>query len=113
LKAGSELLKPQWGLGEDVDRSRDLVVSREDLLRGYAMMIESIGRESWSQIFARIEKDKIDVSTASKEDQPFAGIKRGDRILKVVTGPGDDTLRFIFREDKDGRLLIHIEATDY
>ena len=113
LKAGSELLKQRWGLSKDADRSKGLLVSREDLLRGYDRMIDSIGKEKWSQVFTRIEMDKIHVSAAGKDDQPVAGVKRGDTILKVATGPGDDTLHFILRRDKDGKLLVHLEATDY
>lgn len=113
LKAGSELLKPRWGLTKQADRSKDLLVDRDDLLRGYGRMINGIGKEKWSQVFARIKKDKIHVSTAGKNDQPFAGIKLGDTILKVATGPGDDTLCFILRKDKDGKLRVHLESTDY
>jgi hypothetical protein len=113
LKAGSELLKQRWGISKEADRSKDLLVSRDDLLGGYGRMINEIGKEKWSQLLTRIEKENIHVSTSGKDDQPFAGVKRGDTILKVATGPGDDALHFILRREKDGKLLVHFEATDY
>ena len=113
MKAGSELLKQRWGLTKDADRSKDLLVSRDDLLRGYGRMIDGIGKEKWSQVFTRIEKDKTTVSTAGKDDQPFAGVKRGDTKLRVAAGPGDDTLHFILRRKNDGKLRVHLEPTDY
>ena len=109
LKAGSELLKPRWGVADD--RSKDALVDRDDLLGGYTKMIDEIGREKWTGIFSKIGDDKIQVSTADKDDA--TGIKKGDTVLRVATGPGDDTLLFVLRNNAAGVLLVHLEATDY
>ena len=113
LKAGSELLKPQWELAEDVDRSKDLLVDRDRLLRGYSAMIDKIGKDAWTRVFGRIPKESVRVATADRDDHPLAGVQRGDTILKIATGTGDDVLLFVFRKDSGGNLYVHLEATDY
>lgn len=46
LKAGSELLKPKYAITKDADRSKDLLVSRGDLLQAYGRMIDGVGKEN-------------------------------------------------------------------
>lgn len=71
-------------------------------------------KKTWSAAFARIENEKIKVSTADKDDQPFAGVKRGDTILRVIAGGrAEALLYFILRRENDGMLFVHLEATDY
>jgi hypothetical protein len=113
LKAGSELLKPQWKLAEDADRSKDMLVDRDRLLAGYEAMIKRIGKDVWTQAFGRIPPENVVVVTADGDDNPLAGVQRGDTVLKVGTGAGDDVIVFVFRKDSDGRLLVHLEDSDY
>lgn len=110
LKAGSELLKPQWKL-KGANRLRDLQLSREELLQGYQRMIEAIGKEKWSRVMGQIKDDQIKPSIAAKDDAPFAGIKRGDIVLRVA--PENSEFYFVFRKDGAGKLLVHLESTDY
>lgn len=113
LKAGSELLKPQWEIPGAADRSKDLLLERDHLIAGYRRMIEKIGRDRWTGIFSKIDARKIGFSVCEKADRPFSGVRRGDLVMKVATGPGDDAVRFVLRPDNKGRWLVVAEATDY
>lgn len=113
LKAGSELLKPQWGIPGAGDRGKDLRLERDLLIAGYRRMIETIGKDKWTGIFSKIEADKISFTVCEKADRPFSGVRRGDLVMKVATGPGDDALLFVLRRGDKGRWLVVAEATDY
>lgn len=113
LKAGSELLKPQWEIPGAADRGKDLLVERGQLIAGYRRMIERIGKDKWIGIFSKIDARKISFTVCEKADRPFAGVRKGDLVMKVATGPGDDALRFVLRPDDKGRWLVVAEATDY
>ena len=113
LKAGSELLKPQWEIPGGGDHSKDLLVERGQLIAGYRRMIEKIGRDKWTGIFSKIDARKIGFSVCEKPDRPFSGVRKGDLVMKVATGPGDDALRFVLRPDDKGRWRVVAEATDY
>jgi hypothetical protein len=111
LLAGSELLKKQWGINPSGDRSKNLAVKREVLLKGYHSLLD--GRtEKWKEIMSKIGKDKITFQTVDKDDKPIPGVRTGDVLMKVATGPGDDVLAFILRRS-DKEWLVAMEATDY
>ncbi len=114
LKAGSEMLKPQWGVVPGTgDRGQDLLVERGRLMAGYRRMIEQIGKDKWTGIFSQIDARKISFVVCEKADQLLSGVRRGDLVMKVATGPGDDALLFVLRPDQQGRWLIVAEATDH
>jgi hypothetical protein len=104
LRAGSELLKAQWGVNPSGDRSKDRKVSRADLMKGYKALITKVGVEKWQGIFGAIKKDKISTKT----------LKNKHTVLTVKTGPGDDYLEFTLAPDKAGKSLrVVSERTDY
>lgn len=113
LLAGSELLKKQWGLNPDGDRGRDVRVKRADLISGYETMIEKIGKDRWESIFTKIGNDKVSFVVAQANDQGFKGVKKGDVLMKVATGPGDDALTFVLSQNANKTWTVRMEATDY
>ena len=50
---------------------------------------------------------------AKEKDKPFSGIRAGDTVLTVVTGPGDDKLVFVLRQNDANLWQVVSEATDY
>ncbi len=113
LKAGSELLKPRWALSPNPDRSKDLTVERDKLLAGYERLIGDVGRERWIGVFGKIDAQQITTVAAKEKDKPFTGVRSGDTVLTVATGPGDQKLVFVFRQDKKKRWRVVVEETDY
>jgi hypothetical protein len=104
LKAGSELLKSQWGINPSGERDKDRKVPRADLMKGYKALIAKVGVEKWQGIFGAIKKDKISTKV----------LKNKHVLLTVKTGPGDDYLEFEMAPDKAGkRLRVVSEYTDY
>ena len=112
LRAGCELLKPQWGLPGGGDRQKELSLDRDELVAGYGRMIEQIGRERWAAIFTKIDPEKISLRFAESADKK-RGIESGDLTMTVVTGPGDDELVFFLRHDTKAGWQVVAEATDY
>ncbi|MBT4867606.1 MAG: hypothetical protein HON53_21095 [Planctomycetaceae bacterium] len=113
LKAGSELLKPRWALSPKADRKKDLAIERDKLLAGYERLIGGAGRERWRGAFGKIDAKKITTAVAKGKDKPLIGVLSGDTVLTVATGPGDDRLVFVLRQDKLKRWQVVAEATDY
>jgi hypothetical protein len=104
LKAGSELLKAQWGINPSGDRSQDRKVARADLMKGYKALISKVGVEKWQGIFGAVKKDKISTRV----------LKNKHVVLTVKTGPGDDYIEFELAPDKAGkRWRVVSEYTDY
>ena len=83
LKAGSELLKKEWGL-KGADRSKDLLVGRDELIHGYERLIGKVGREKWAAIFGKVSEDSLTTEIAVQANTPFEGIRKGDLIFKVM-----------------------------
>jgi hypothetical protein len=110
VKAGSEMLKPQWGVQPAGKREQDALLDRHRLVLGYSQMIDIIGKAAWTKALSQARK--VELGKAVKADAPFSGVQPGDLLLKVFTGPGDDTLTYVFRE-AHGRWRIVAEATDY
>jgi len=113
LKAGSELLKARWALSPKADRKKDLIIERDKLLAGYERLIGGAGRERWSSLFGKIDTKRITTVLATHKDQPFRGVRQGDTLLSVATGPGDDKLVFVLRQDGNKSWKVVAEATDY
>jgi hypothetical protein len=113
LMAGSELLKKDWGLNSGDDRGKDLKVKRGDLIKAYQAIIAKTGVDKWRLALGKTPRDKVTTAVAKADDEGFKGVRKGDAILRAATGPGDDVLLFIFREDGVGIWFLVIEATDY
>jgi len=110
LKAGSELLKPRWGIASD--RGKDAVLPRDKLMAGYARMIGEFGRDKWRRAFSKIGEGSLAATVVAEPDRPFPGTRKGDRLLAVVTGVGDDKLLYVFRrQGTEWRIVL--EVTDY
>ena len=113
LKAGSELLKPEWQLVPAGRRDQDQSVERDALLKGYRRLFDKAGKDRWTSVFAKIRPDKIAILKAAKADEFLRGVRAGVVLLKVATGPGDDALIYVLRAGDDGRWRVTLEATDY
>lgn len=101
--AGSEVLKPEWGLVKE--RGRDAVVGREALVAAYGRMIDKIGAGRWTQAFASLPA----------EGQGLDLEDRGGNLVVCVlikTGKGDDRFLFWLRETDEGWRVFEEEA-DY
>jgi hypothetical protein len=104
LKAGSEFLKPAWGIAKSGDRAKGKRVARPDLMKAYRSMLTKLGKEKWQTIFGSIKGDKINTKV----------LKNKHVLLTVKTGPGDDYLEFELALNKEQtRWLVVSEYTDY
>lgn len=113
LKAGSELLKREWGVNPEGDRDKDLLLDRDRLLEGYRRMIEKVTAAKWSRVFSKIQPDAISITAVQTADRPLTGARQGDLLLKVVIGKGGDALMFLFRCNDQGQWQVVAEQTDY
>jgi hypothetical protein len=114
VRGGSELLRTKWGLNPGGDGSNDLELDRDKLLDGYARLIAGAGNR-WGKVWTRIldEKGRIAISKAKEDDAPFAGVRKGDFVVRVVPGESDDTYHYVLRADAKGHWRVVLEATDY
>jgi hypothetical protein len=114
VKAGSELLRVQWGLNPDGDPKKDLELDRDKLLSGYRSLIAKAGNK-WTEAWARVlkEESRITFSKAKEADAPFGGVKKGDLLVKVVPGKSDDTFYYVLRPDAKGQWWVVVEGADY
>ncbi|MBX9790455.1 MAG: hypothetical protein K2Y37_16165 [Pirellulales bacterium] len=112
LKAGSELLKADYGVNASGDRGKDLVVDRRDLQRGYEQMFKRVGREKWVASSQRLRDVKLTYISAADANKYFALFQAaaGELLVQVHTEP--DPLFFLLRQDKHGRWSIVAEAFD-
>jgi hypothetical protein len=113
LMAGSELLKPEWEVHPEADRSKDLRLSREQLIAGYHKLIGRVGQQRWTGLFTKIDPEKISFRRVGPDEKSPAGVVPGDLMMTVATGPGDDRLTFVLRRNEEGRWLVVAERTDY
>jgi predicted molibdopterin-dependent oxidoreductase YjgC len=113
LKAGSEFLKHQWAIHDNADRSRDLLLPREQLLKGYATFFQKIGKERWREVMRETTDAHLAFVTVEKDDEPLSGVKRGDVVFIVKPGGKSDVVLFVFRRFDSGEGLIVAELTDY
>ena len=110
LKAGSELLKPSWGLPGTGGRNKDALVARDDLASGYERLVAGIGREKWKGIFASFRKDRVAVSVATRADELVKGVRKGDVVVDVAI---DEKWAYVLRKSSDGVWRVVIERSDY
>jgi hypothetical protein len=106
--AGSELLKPEWGLDPDGDRSTALAVSRDDLMKAYGRLIAKSGKR-WKKMFADLAEESMSTEFAAADKLPVT--QRGDLLLTVKIG--SDSLLYIFRQQASGKWEVVAERTDY
>ncbi len=110
---GCELLKKEWGINPGGNRGISLEIDRDKLLDAYDRMIGRLGSGKWIKALGNIGKDKITFTAIVREDQVLKGLRKGDVLLRVKTGPGDDTLGFVLRRAADKKWAVAMEATDY
>jgi hypothetical protein len=112
LKAGSELLKADYGLNAGGDRGQDLVVDRRDLQHGYEQLFKRVGRDKWIASSQKLRDVKLTYISAADANKYFALFQAaaGELLVQVHTEP--DPLFFLMRQDKRGRWSIVAEAFD-
>jgi hypothetical protein len=112
LKAGSELLKAEYGLNRSGDLGKDLIVDRRELQRGYDLMFKRVGREKWIASSQKLRDVKVTYISAADANKYFALFQAvaGELLVQVHTEP--DPLFFLMRQDKQGRWSIVAEAFD-
>lgn len=117
LMAGSELLKPEWGLAKS--RVKDAEVSKARLAGAVKQLIDGAGVPKWCSLWKAVKKDRTTVVKATQADQrvganTFRGVQPGDSLLVVQLSPGmDDKLAWAFRKNANGEWRIVREWTDY
>lgn len=112
LKAGSELLKPDYGLNDSGDRSRDLIVDQKSIVRGYHVMFQRVGKQKWKESGQKLRNVQLSFISAADQNRYFAmfGAQPGDRLVRVHTDP--DPLFFLLRQDEQRRWRVVAEAFD-
>ena len=110
VKAGSELLKPRWGLPGTDGRDKDTLVAGDDLVAGYERLIAGMGRDKWKGIFAKFTKDRVGVSVAARANMLVKGVRKGDVVVDVAI---DEKWAYVLRKSADGVWRVVIERTDY
>lgn len=112
--SGSELLKPEWDVGDaDKGRSESQTIERGKLMEGYQAMIQRAGKEKWTALWNSPSR-KIAVRILDADDAALQG-KKGDAVLTVsrLEEHLDDTLTYVLRDDGKGRFQVVAERTDY
>jgi hypothetical protein len=114
LLPGSELLKQQWGIKTAGDRSKPLVVTRDELLAAYGRMIAKIGRAKWSKAFGNVPGEKVVVKSAvTSAESALLDWRQGDLVLQVRPDKDDNALRYVLRQSKSGTWEVVSELADY
>ena len=72
-----------------------------------------MGRGRWNGVFDGIDAERITTVAIENESKPFAGVLPDDTLLTFATGPGDDKLVFVFRQDYHKHWQVVAELTDY
>lgn len=112
--SGSELLKPEWKVGDaEKGRSESQIVERGKLMEGYKAMIKMATKEEWTAAWKN-PSHQIAVRILDAGDPAMQG-KKGDAVLTVsrLRADLDDTLTFVLRDVGEGKLLVVAERTDY
>ena len=111
VKGGSELLKPEWEVSPQNDRSRDAEISRSALMQGYLKLMDKVGIEKWKAAFSQVPDKQIALKLSQKDDQPFPGVKQGDWTMTINLN--NDVLVFVLRKNEAGDWHVVAEHTDY
>jgi hypothetical protein len=112
LAAGSELLKPQWGIASG-QRDQDQDIPSQKLLEGYRRMMDQAGREKWRAAFSQVPREDVVTEVAEQDGLPLSCVRKGDVVLRVIPPKDrDNVLTYVFRL-VDGSWKVVGERTDY
>lgn len=108
---GSELLKPEWGGGEQ-DRDSGARVARDEWLARYGRLLEVQGLGKWRTglKLSLLEQDWLSIAP------PTNGLweeARPEDLVLTLRMVSDSPLSFVFRRDDVGRWRVVAERTDY
>lgn len=112
--SGSELLKPEWKVGDpNKGRSESQIVERGKLMEGYKAMIKMATKVEWTAAWKN-PTHQVAVRILDADDENLKG-KKGDAVLTVsrLKEHLDDTLTYVLRDAGEGKLLVVAERTDY
>mgnify|MGYP007022653952 CR=1 FL=1 len=107
---GSELLKQQWNLNLINGQAELSVITRDDLIETYGVMINKIGGIKWKKIFSQVKLDRIQFEPVDIRSSYYKSAKEGDVVMLVPTGKFDDRLVFVLSLDEGNNWLISMTA---
>lgn len=112
LKAGSELLKPEYTINDNGDRNHDVAVDRKQAIRGYQVMFQRAGKQKWIESGQRLRNAQMTFISASDGNKYFALFKAspGELLVQVHTEP--EPLFFLLQQDNQHRWKVVAEAFD-
>lgn len=108
LRRGSELLGTRFGISPH-GRRKAVVVSRDKLIEAYKKLTNGVTRR-WTKHLSRVKPDKF--TFIRTKEAPMGG-RPGDLFVMVATGPGDDSVFYVWREGKDGKWWLVEEQADW
>lgn len=112
IKAGSELLKPDYSINDSGDRTRDRIVDAKSVVRGYHVMFQRVGKQKWKESGHKLRKVQMSFISAADNNRYFALFQAqpGDLLVQVHTEP--EPLFFLLRQDEQRRWRVVAEAFD-
>lgn len=112
LKAGSELLKPDYTVNDGGDRARDLTTDAKTVVRGYQIMFQRVGKQKWKESGQKLRKVQMSFISAADNSRYFAmfGAMPGDLLVQIHTEP--EPLFFLLRQNEKQRWQVVAEAFD-
>ncbi|MBL9122081.1 MAG: hypothetical protein JNG90_00505 [Planctomycetaceae bacterium] len=112
LKAGSELLKSDYGLNVTGDRKQDLEFDREQVIKAYRLLFERIGKSVWIERGKRLRDCRMTFVTQMDNPPLFEQFRcqPADLLVQVHTSPDD--LYFAIRQDTAGHWWVVAECFD-
>lgn len=112
LKAGSELLKPEYTINQSGERGKDLTVDRKTVLRGYRVMFGRVGREKWVESAKKLRNVQLSFIAASDNNKYFAMFQAspGELLVQIHTEP--EPLFFLLQQNEKHHWQVVAEAFD-
>lgn len=112
LKAGSELLKSEYGLNVTGNRKQDLDFDREQIVKGYKALFERTGKTKWAEQGKRLRDCRMTYITSADNNKYFELFRcqPQDLLVQVHTNPHE--LFFAIRQDSQGKWWVVAEAFD-
>ena len=112
LKAGSELLKPEYTINDGGQRANDLTVDRKTVIRGYRVMFGKVGKDKWIESAKKLHNVQLSYISASDNNKYFAMFKAspGELLVQVHTDP--EPLFFLLQQDEHHHWVVVAEAFD-
>ena len=112
LKAGSELLKSEYGLNITGERKQDLDFDRDSLVKAYRALFQRTGKAKWAERGKRLRECEMAFITAADGNKLFELFRcqPSDLLVQVRTEPNE--LFFSIRQDAAGQWWVVAEAFD-